>query len=282
MVGRIFTKIPKIAKILPSKEGWIYLPAMPSGKKKKMRADELLVERGLASSRSEAKSLLLAGKVHSPTDRIDKAGKEIPIDTPLTVERPPRFVSRGGEKLEGILEKLNLNLDLDRALDVGASTGGFTDCLLQHGVKHMVCLDVGRNQLHHKIRSDARVTNIEQYNARNLEAGDLPYSDYPLIVIDVSFISLRLILPPVWKVLAEKGHLLCLVKPQFEADKKTMDQCRGVIKDPALSQAIATEIKEFALDSLENCKLIDFQPSVIQGTDGNQEFLLAICKSTIS
>jgi len=252
--------------------------SMSGLKKKKLRADELLVNRGLAASRSEAKSLLMSGKVRSGTEIIDKAGKELPEDIELTVIAPPKYVSRGGEKLEGILTQLGLDLNLPRALDIGASTGGFTDCLLQNGVAEVICLDVGRNQLHPKISSNPAVTNIEKYNARNLQASDLPYPDYPIIVIDVSFISLRLILPPAWEVLQPGGHLICLVKPQFEADKKTMDHCKGVIKDHAVSESVAHSILDFALDSLPNSRLLDFQPSVIQGTDGNQEFLMALQK----
>lgn len=255
---------------------------MPSGKKKKRRADELLVERGLAASRSEAKSLLMAGKVRSQSEIIDKAGRELPVDIELTVIAPPRFVSRAGEKLEGMIQHLQLDLKLPRALDIGASTGGFTDCLLQHGVKKVVCVDVGHNQLHHKIRSHPDVINIEKYNARRLKAEDLPFPDYPIIVIDVSFISLRLILPPAWNVLKPRGLLICLVKPQFEADKKTMDQCKGIIKDTQLSESVAIGIREFALDSLPDCRLLDFQPSVIQGTDGNQEYLMVLEKCMIN
>ena len=255
---------------------------MPPEKKKKVRADELLVMKGLASSRSEAKLLLMAGKVRTASEVIDKAGRELPVDTELTVLEPPRFVSRAGEKLEGMLEHLGITLDCDRALDIGASTGGFTDCLLQRGVKTVTCVDVGYNQLHHKIRTHPAVTNIERYNARNLKAKDLPHPDYPLIVTDVSFISLKHILPPAWKVLTDGGMLICLVKPQFEADKKTMDQCRGIIRDVRLSESIAQGIRDFAINSLPECRLLDFQPSVIQGTDGNQEYLMALVKNSVS
>jgi len=245
---------------------------------RKHRADELLVQRGLASSRSEAKALLMSGKVRSGTEVIDKAGKELTEDVELTVIAPPKYVSRGGEKLEGILNLLKLDLNLPRALDIGASTGGFTDCMLQNGVSEVVCIDVGRNQLHQKLRADKRVTNIEKYNARHLKAADLPFPDYPLMVTDVSFISLKLILPPAWPLLQTDGHFICLVKPQFEADKKTMDQCKGVIRDTELSLSIAKSIHNFALETLPDCEVVDFQPSVIQGTDGNQEYLLALRK----
>lgn len=252
--------------------------AMSGTKTKKIRADELLVLRGLADSRSEAKSLLMAGKVRTGTEVLDKAGKLLPEDLELTVIQPPRFVSRGGEKLEGVLQRLSLDLHLPRALDIGASTGGFTDCLLQHGVQQVICLDVGRHQLHAKLRANPAVTNIEKYNARHLQAADLPFPDYPLIVTDVSFISLRLILPPAWQVLQPGGVFIALVKPQFEAEKSIMDQCKGVIRDPQLSRSVAESIRNFALEQLPDVELLAFEPSVIQGTDGNQEFLLALKK----
>ncbi len=246
----------------------------------KMRADELVVKQGLTNSRSEAKALLMAGKIKVGTERIDKPGKLLREDTPLILEKPPRFVSRGGEKLEGILTHLELDVTNQIILDIGASTGGFTDCMLQRGAAHVTCLDVGRNQLHEKIRRDPRVTNIEQYNARNLEAEDLPHSEYDVIVTDVSFISLTKILPAAWKVLKVNGLYIALVKPQFEADKRTMDQCRGVIKDPGLALEIASQVKEFAQNELPDCSLIDFQPSVIQGGDGNQEYLMVLQKAS--
>lgn len=236
----------------------------------------------MAGSRNEAKSLLMSGKVRCGTEVIDKAGRMVPEDIELSVLQPARFVSRGGEKLEGLITKLQMDLNLPRALDIGASTGGFTDCLLQHGVQHMICVDVGRNQLHPRLQRHSSITNIEKYNARNLKAEDLPFPDYPLIVIDVSFISLRLILPPAWQVLQPCGTLICLVKPQFEADKHTMDQCRGVIRDPALSASVAHSIRDFAVDSLEHADLVAFEPSVIQGSDGNQEFLMALKKSALA
>jgi 23S rRNA (cytidine1920-2'-O)/16S rRNA (cytidine1409-2'-O)-methyltransferase len=238
----------------------------------------MLVSRGLAPSKSAAKALVMSGKVRSGTQTLDKPGKDYPGDIPLSVVQPPKYVSRGGEKLEGILNHLNLDVSGATALDIGASTGGFTDCLLQRGVTQVVCIDVGRNQLHPKIQADPRVTNIEKYNARNLQAQDLPYPAYSLMVTDVSFISLKLILPPAWPLLEPQGIFICLVKPQFEASKTLMDQCKGVIPDFETSLQIAEEIRDFALDSLPNSRLLDFQPSVIQGTDGNQEFLMALQK----
>jgi 23S rRNA (cytidine1920-2'-O)/16S rRNA (cytidine1409-2'-O)-methyltransferase len=252
---------------------------MATTKPKRIRLDELLTQRGLARSRSEAQALILAGKVRTGTTILDKPGKEFTENLELTLEQAPRYVSRGGEKLHGMIASIPFPCTLPRALDIGASTGGFTDCLLQHGVERMVCIDVGRNQLHPKLQSDARVSSIEQYNARHLDPNDLPYPDYPLIVIDVSFISLRTILPPAWKVLQKGGILIALVKPQFEADRATMDRCRGVIRDSTLSLTIAESLRDFALDSLADSRLLQFAPSVIQGTDGNQEYLLAVSKA---
>ena len=187
---------------------------------KKVRIDELLVSQGLADSRSQAKALVLAGKVRLGTERIDKPGRTLAADSAVSVEQPPRFVSRGGEKLEGFLDQFAIDVHGVHLLDVGASTGGFTDCCLQRGAARATCVDVGRAQLHNKLRQDARVTNLEKTNARHLQAGDLPEADYPLIVMDLSFISLTKVLPAVWQFMAAGGHLIALVKPQFEAENR--------------------------------------------------------------
>ena len=244
----------------------------------KIRADALLMDLGLANSRSEAKALLMAGKVRLGTEVIDKAGRLLPADAPLSVIQPPRFVSRGGEKLEGFLSSHPIPVSGLRALDIGASTGGFTDCLVQRGAPHVTCVDVGRNQLHPKILARPEVISFEGINARNLDGSQLPFPDYPTIVIDVSFISLKRILAPAWNLLAIGGHLIALVKPQFEAEKALMDKCRGVIRDPMISLAIAASIRDFACTELPGAKLIGFDPSVIQGGDGNQEYLMGLAK----
>ena len=183
---------------------------MGAGKK---RLDELLVARGLADSRSQAKALIMSGRVLRGTERLDKPGKDFPIDTDLTVEQPPRFVSRGGEKLAAAVEKFQLNLTGAHVLDVGASTGGFTDCALQAGAADVVCVDVGRAQLHGKLLADNRVTNLEKINARHLKLGDLPRDDFDALVMDLSFISLKSVLPAVWPFLIPNGVLVALVKP---------------------------------------------------------------------
>ena len=249
-----------------------------SVKTHKIRADALLLNLGLAGSRSEAKALLMAGKVRLGTEVIDKAGRLLPSDAPLSVIQPPRFVSRGGEKLEGFLTTHDIAVSGMRALDIGASTGGFTDCLIQRGATHVTCVDVGRNQLHPKIQARSEVTSLEGINARNLDGSQLPYQEYPIIVIDVSFISLKRILLPAWNVLSSRGHLIALVKPQFEAEKSLMDKCRGVIREPEVSLSIASAIRDFACSELPGATLIGFSPSVIQGGDGNQEYLMGLTK----
>ena len=165
---------------------------------KKLRLDELLVARGLAPTRAQAKALIMSGRVLRGTERLDKPGKEFPPDLDVTVEQPPRFVSRGGEKLAGALARFALDLTGAHVLDVGASTGGFTDCALQAGAADVVCIDVGRAQLHPKLLADSRVTNFEKINARHLTARDLPRSEFDAVVMDLSFISLRSVLPAVW------------------------------------------------------------------------------------
>lgn len=244
----------------------------------KQRLDELLVARGLAESRSQAKSLIMLGRVLHGTERLDKPGKEFPVDLELRVEQPPRFVSRGGEKLAGFLEKFGVNLTGAHLLDVGASTGGFTDCALQAGAVSVVCVDVGRAQLHAKLRSDPRVTNLEKINARALQPGDLPRAEFDAVVMDLSFISLKSVLPAVWPFLKPGGLLIALVKPQFEAGKTEVDKGRGVIRDRAVQDAVLANITQFALVELTGATLLGSIDSPITGTDGNREFLLGLNK----
>ena len=242
----------------------------------KQRLDELLVAKGLVDSRSQAKALIMSGRVLLGTERLDKPGKEVPVDAPIVVESLPRFVGRGGEKLEAALERFQVDVKGLNILDVGASTGGFTDCALQHGAASAVCVDVGRAQLHGKLRADPRVTNIEQVNARHLSASQLPRPEYGAIVMDLSFISLRSVLPAVWPLLAKGGHLIALVKPQFEAGKAEADKGRGVIRDPLVQQACLDGVREFALKELPGAVLVGEMDSPIHGADGNREFLLCL------
>lgn len=247
---------------------------------KKSRLDELLVARGLAGSRSQAKALIMSGRVLRGTERLDKPGKELPDDTALTVEQPPRFVSRGGEKLAAALERFALDLRGAHVLDVGASTGGFTDCALQSGAADVVCVDVGRAQLHAKLLADPRVRNFEKINARHLRATDLPRHEFDAIVMDLSFISLTAVLTPVWALLRQGGTLVALVKPQFEAGKAEVDKGRGVIRDPAVQDATLAAVRDFAARELAGAEVVGSIDSPITGTDGNREFLLCLRKQT--
>lgn len=246
---------------------------------KKSRLDELLVARGLADSRTQAKALIMSGRVLCGTERLDKPGKEFPVDLALTVEQPPRFVSRGGEKLAAALTHFSLDVGGAHALDVGASTGGFTDCLLQAGAADVVCVDVGRAQLHAKLRGDPRVTNFEKVNARYLTAADLPRAQFDIVVMDLSFISLTAVLPAVWPLVRAGGTLIALVKPQFEAGKHEVDKGRGVIRDPAVQAAALAAVQKFALSTLPGAALVGTLDSPITGADGNREFLLGLRRS---
>jgi len=252
---------------------YYFLPGMAVPK---LRLDELLVARGLAESRAQAKAIVMSGRVLHGTVRLDKPGKDYPADLVLTVEQPPRFVSRGGEKLAAFLERFAIDLHGAHVLDVGASTGGFTDCALQAGAADAVCVDVGRAQLHAKLRADPRVTNLEKVNARFLQPGDLPRAEFDAAVLDLSFISLKPVLPGVWPCVRPGGVLIALVKPQFEAGKAEADKGRGVIRDPAVQEAVLADMTAFALAHLAGAALLGSMESPITGADGNREFLLGL------
>jgi 23S rRNA (cytidine1920-2'-O)/16S rRNA (cytidine1409-2'-O)-methyltransferase len=245
-------------------------------RKSKIRLDELLVARGLAESRAQAKALIMTGRVRHGTERLDKPGKEFAPDFELTIDQPPRFVSRGGEKLAAALEHFSIDLRGAHVLDVGASTGGFTDCALQAGAVDVVCVDVGRAQLHAKLRADPRVTNLEKINARFLDPRDLPRREFDAVVMDLSFISLKTVLPAVWPLVRDGGVLVALVKPQFEAGKAEVDKGRGVIRDTAVQDAALAGVRDFALRELAGARLVGTIDSPITGADGNREFLLCL------
>jgi 23S rRNA (cytidine1920-2'-O)/16S rRNA (cytidine1409-2'-O)-methyltransferase len=175
------------------------------------------------------------------------------------------------------LEHFAIDARAKHALDVGASTGGFTDCLLQAGATDVVCVDVGRAQLHAKLRADPRVTNIETLNGRFISAADLPRPDFDVIVMDLSFISLTAVLPAVWPLLVNGGTLIALVKPQFEAGKAEVDKGHGVIRDAAVQEAALTRVRDFAA-SLAGAAILGAIDSPITGADGNREFLLVVAK----
>jgi len=244
----------------------------------KQRLDELLVARGLAPTRAQAKALIMSGRVRHGTERLDKPGKEYPADFAVTLDQPPRFVSRGGEKLAAYLDRFPVDLRGAHVLDVGASTGGFTDCALQAGAASATCVDVGHGQLHEKLRRDPRVTNLEKINARSLASGDLPRADYDAVVMDLSFISLKSVLPAVWPFLRPGGVLIALVKPQFEAGKAEVDKGRGVIADDAVRARVLAEVRDFALRELPGAALHGEMECPVHGADGNREYLVGLRK----
>jgi len=246
----------------------------------KQRLDELLVARGLSPTRAQAKALIMSGRVRHGTERLDKPGKDYPADFEITVDQPPRFVSRGGEKLAAFLEKFPVDPTGKHVLDVGASTGGFTDCLLQAGAVSATCVDVGHGQLHEKLRRDPRVTNLEKMNARHLQPGVLPREKYDVIVMDLSFISLKSVLPAVWPLLEKGGALVALVKPQFEAGKAEVDKGQGIIRDDAVRLRVMGEVRDFALRELVEAKIFGEMECPVAGADGNREFLLGLKKNS--
>lgn len=245
----------------------------------KQRLDELLVARGLSPTRAQAKALIMSGRVRHGTERLDKPGKDYPLDFDVTVDQPPRFVSRGGEKLAAFLEKFPVDFSGKHVLDVGASTGGFTDCMLQAGAISATCVDVGHGQLHEKIRRDSRVTNLEKMNARHLQAGALPRATYDVAVMDLSFISLKSVLPAVWPFLEKGGVLIALVKPQFEAGKSEVDKGQGIIRDDSVRLRVFGDVRDFAVRELAGAAVFGDMECPVAGADGNREFLLGLRKS---
>jgi 23S rRNA (cytidine1920-2'-O)/16S rRNA (cytidine1409-2'-O)-methyltransferase len=242
----------------------------PSGRNMegRVRADVLLVERGLVESRAKAQALILAGAVLSGTRRIDKAGELLAADAELSTKERPRFVSRGGEKLDGAVEKFALDVTGLVCADVGASTGGFTDCLLQRGAARVFAIDVGHGQLDERLRRDERVTVMERTNARHLTHEALGRT-VDLVVVDVSFIGLEKLMPALLSILAVGGRLLALVKPQFEVGREAATRARGVIRDDALRLEAVGRVKE-ALESA-GFELLDEADSVLPGPKGNRE-----------
>ena len=234
------------------------------------RVDVLLVEKGLCESREQAKRLILAGEVRIGDRVIDKPGQKLAEDSALEVREKPKFVGRGGIKLEGALEAFGINPTAWVCIDVGASTGGFTDCLLQHGAAKVHAVDVGTNQLVWKLRNDPRVVVKEQFNARHMVLEDLG-EKVRLAVMDLSFISLTKVLPAVFSVLDDEGSVVCLIKPQFELDREDISK-GGIVRDPALHERAVEKIRRFVVDECRR-EWRGLIASPITGTDGNQEFL---------
>jgi 23S rRNA (cytidine1920-2'-O)/16S rRNA (cytidine1409-2'-O)-methyltransferase len=235
----------------------------------RVRLDTLLSERGLFASRSAAAASILAGDVLLLPERrrAEKPGQLVPDDVELEVTSPPPFVSRGGVKLRNALDTFGVSVGGRCALDVGASTGGFTDCLLQAGVLHVVALDVAYGELHWRLRSDPRVTVIERSNARALEPGALPFAP-DLIVIDVSFISLAKVLPAVLACAAERFDCLALVKPQFEVGRSAVGK-GGVVRDAAVRRGALVSVAQAALGL--GASVLGFASSGLPGPKGNLE-----------
>jgi 23S rRNA (cytidine1920-2'-O)/16S rRNA (cytidine1409-2'-O)-methyltransferase len=242
----------------------------------RVRLDSLLAERGLFPSRSRAAAAVLAGEVHLGPGRrrAEKPGQLVAADVELDVAAPPRFVSRGGVKLANALDALGVAVQGRRALDVGASTGGFTDCLLQRGAAHVIALDVAYGELAAKLRDDPRVTVLERVNARALACDALPYRP-DLIVADVSFISLPKVMPAVLACAAERFDALLMVKPQFEVGRERVGK-GGVVRDPELRREAIAAVAGAAVG--EGAAVLGFASSGLPGPAGNRETFVWIAE----
>ena len=240
------------------------------------RLDQILVDRNLCESREKAKRLILAGQVRVNGHPARKPSDTVKPADVITVDTPEKFVSRGGHKLEYALEHFQINVTDLTAFDLGASTGGFTDCLLQRGAAKVFAVDVGQGQLAWKLRTDPRVVVMEKTNARHLQPENFP-APADLAVIDCSFISLKKILPPAGPLLKPDGKIVALIKPQFEAGKAEADRGRGVITDPAIHERVLAELQDFvsAQAGLCWCGVVE---SPLLGPAGNKEFLTLIEK----
>lgn len=242
--------------------------------KTKQRADVWLVEHGLADSRARAQALIMAGRVFRGTDRVEKAGERVDAETELWVDEPARYVSRGGDKLAAALVAFaphGLDVTGKRCADVGASTGGFTDCLLQHGAAHVEAIDVGYGQLHQKLRSDPRVGVRERTNARHLCRDDFE-APFDLVVVDASFISISKLIGAIADILSDGGELVALVKPQFEAGREAVQKGRGVIRDASARSAAIADARAALID--HHFTIVAAVPCPVHGPKGNVEELV--------
>ena len=244
--------------------------------KKKARIDQTLVERGLFESRERAQRAVMAGAVRVGEHLITKPAAMIEIDAAISVAELPQFVGRGATKLSGALDFFKLDPAGKIALDIGASTGGFTDCLLQRGAAKVFAVDVGRGQLAWKIRNDSRVVVLEKMNARFLSQEQIA-EPVDLCVIDVSFISLTLILPRAFELITPDGVVLALIKPQFELQRRDVGR-GGIVREPALHEKAQQKIVNFVTEA--GYCVVGLVPSSITGTDGNQEFFICIRKQS--
>jgi len=241
--------------------------------RKKERIDKLLVDRGLVETREKAQALIMAGVVFVDNQKVDKAGTKVSVDSNIEIKEKLPYVSRGGFKLEKGIKVFNVDVKDKVCLDIGASTGGFTDCLLQNGAKKVYAVDVGKNQLHEKLRKDPRVISIEEFNARYLTSQQIP-EPIDILVSDVSFISITKILPNICDLLKDNFVGIILIKPQFELSKKEVKD--GVVKDKQLHEKAIKSVVEVLTQSCYCVKDLDFSP--IKGPKGNIEFLALIEK----
>jgi len=236
------------------------------------RLDAELVRRELTTSRTEAQALIAANRVLVNGSIADKSARQVAPGDALVIDGPPaRFVGRGADKLDHALDAFGIDVRGLRALDVGASTGGFTDCLLQRGADHVVALDVGHGQLHERIRADPRVTNLERHNVRHADVDQIG-GLVDIVVGDLSFISLRLVVPTLTRLCQPGSPMVLLVKPQFEAGRQEVDRGRGIITDPSIHDRVRAEIDETLVAG--GCEVIGWTDSPITGADGNREFLV--------
>lgn len=241
----------------------------------KERLDVLLVKRGLAESREKAKAIIMSGNVFVGQVREDKAGTNVDVNSVIEVKgKQMKYVSRGGYKLEKAMERFGVTIDGKICMDVGSSTGGFTDCMLQNGAVKVYAIDVGTNQLAWKLRNDERVVSMERTNVRYLTPEEIP--DKPMFSsIDVSFISLTKILVPVKEILSPQGEIVCLIKPQFEAGREKVGK-KGVVRDKKVHEEVISKVVQYALSIDLHPMQLDFSP--IKGPEGNIEYLLWLAK----
>ncbi|ACM23335.1 MULTISPECIES: TlyA family RNA methyltransferase [Thermotoga] len=239
----------------------------------KKRLDLLVLERGLVESREKAKALILAGKILVNGEKVTKASKLVPVDSHLEVLEEPRYVSRGGYKLESAFERFKIDVSGKVACDIGASTGGFTDFLLKNGARKVFAVDVGYGQLHWKLRNDPRVVVMERVNARYLKWQDLG-ERVDIVTCDVSFISVKKILPAIYDILKDQGDAVILVKPQFEAPRKFVK--KGIVKDPEVHVKVLMDVQKSLIENGFVVKGCCF--SKIKGADGNIEFFFWVGK----
>lgn len=242
-----------------------------SGRK---RADQLLVERGFFESRARAQAAIAAGLVTAGGTLVRKASEGVPFDAEIVAQAPHPYVSRGGLKLAAALDAFAFDPAGRICLDIGASTGGFSDLLLRKGAKHVVAVDVGRDQLHASLRDDSRISNFEARDIRGIEPSELP-GNPDLAAIDVSFISLKLVLPAAARLLAQHCELAALIKPQFEAGRGALK--KGIVRDEAVQAQVCTEIRG-VVEAL-GFAVVGLIPSPIEGGDGNREFLIGARRS---